>query len=455
MNIELMVAEIGSTTTIVNGFSGLKSGEPRFLGRGLSPTTVLIGDVTAGLKNAIEDLRLNLNAGSISWDDFYATSSAAGGLRMTVHGLVYDMTVRAAREAALGAGAVIKYVTAGKLRKLDVQKIYDINPNLILLAGGVDFGERDTALYNAEIIQSMDIKAPVIYAGNIENIEEIKSIFAGSGRRLYIAENVYPKVDVLNTGPTRKIIQSAFEENITNAPGMKKVRDMVNGSIIPTPGAIMEAASCLYDEIGDLIVIDVGGATTDIHSVTAGSEEIQRISISPEPLLKRTVEGDLGVFLNIPNLIEIMDIEKLKAEFGDDAVKFIASPKPIPETEAEKKIVEALTLKAIGTALSRHAGHIRYIYGASGKRRISEGRDLSNVKYAIGTGGALTMLPDGREIIERSIKSRKDEQLYPKDVNILIDHDYIMASTGVMMKGYRDAALQLLKSSLGLLKVRG
>lgn len=451
MKIELLAAEIGSTTTIVNGFSGLKSKEPIFLGRGIAPTTAITGDVTTGLQNAVEDLRSNLKADTISWDNFYATSSAAGGLRMTVHGLVYDMTVKAVREAALGAGAVIKYVTAGKLRKNDIKRIIEINPNLMLLAGGVDFGERDTALYNARLIADMDIKSPVIYAGNIENIDEIKSIFEGKARKLYIAENVYPKVDMLNTDPTRKIIQNAFEENITNAPGMKKVRNMVNGSIIPTPGAVMEAASNLYSEIGDLLVMDVGGATTDIHSVTPGSEEIQRISMSPEPLAKRTVEGDLGVFLNISNVADIVGADRLREKYGEDAERFLASPKPIPESETEKKIVETLTCEAISTALSRHAGTIRYLYGASGKRKVAEGKDLTNVKFVIGTGGALTMLPDGREVIQKSLTPGKDELLYPRGAGILIDRDYIMASTGVMMKDYRDAALYLLKNSLGLI----
>ena len=34
--------------------------------------------------------------------------------KMTVHGLVYDMTAKAAREAALGAGGILHYVTAGR-----------------------------------------------------------------------------------------------------------------------------------------------------------------------------------------------------------------------------------------------------------------------------------------------------------------------------------------------------
>lgn len=176
MKVDILVAEIGSTTTVVNAFGNFDT-FPVFIGQGQSATTVLEGDVNIGLKGAIYDLANNLSTESIDYKELLATSSAAGGLRMTVHGLVYDMTVKAAKEAALGAGANIKLVTAGKLRKSDLKKINDINPNIILIAGGVDYGERDTALYNAELIAEMNLDVPVIYAGNIENHEEIKELF--------------------------------------------------------------------------------------------------------------------------------------------------------------------------------------------------------------------------------------------------------------------------------------
>ncbi|MFA7411876.1 MAG: glutamate mutase L, partial [Tissierellaceae bacterium] len=165
MKIDLLVAEIGSTTTVVNGFDGFDTC-PRFIGQGQFPTTVLEGDVNVGLKGAIDDLARKI-ASPIEYKELLATSSAAGGLRMTVHGLVYDMTVRAAREAALGAGANIKLVTAGKLRKSDLKKLQELEPNIILIAGGVDYGERDTALHNAELIAEMELNIPLIYAGNI------------------------------------------------------------------------------------------------------------------------------------------------------------------------------------------------------------------------------------------------------------------------------------------------
>ncbi len=448
MKIDVLVAEIGSTTTVVNAFNGIGTMNPAFVGQGQAPTTVLEGDVTVGLKGAIDSLTENLRADDLTWDDMLATSSAAGGLKMTVHGLVYDMTVRAAKEAALGAGGIIKMITSGKMRRTDLKKIHEIKPNIILVAGGVDYGERDTALYNLEMILSMGLNIPVIYAGNIENQEEVRLMCEEAGNQVYIVENVYPKIDTLVVEPTRKIIQDAFEEHIIHAPGMSKVRELVKGPIIPTPGAVMEAARVLKDELGDLVVFDVGGATTDVHSVTNGSEEINSILINPEPEAKRTVEGDLGVYVNVNHVVEKIGIDNIKKEFPD-ADEILANYKPIPKTDRERQFVERMTTEAVLTSLERHAGHLRYFYTASGKRTVAEGKDLTAIKYIIGTGGALTRLPHKKEILEKVKTHGKEQELYPTlAAKILIDEDYILSSLGVLSKSYREDAVKLMKKSL-------
>jgi len=448
MKINVLVAEIGSTTTVVNAFNGIGTSCPAFAGQGQAPTSVLQGDVTVGLKGAIDDLKNNLHTDELTWDDMLATSSAAGGLKMTVHGLVYDMTVRAAKEAALGAGGIIKMITSGKMRRTDLKKIQEIMPNIILVAGGVDYGERDTALHNLDMILSMGLNIPIIYAGNVENQEEVRLMCEEAGNQVYIVENVYPKIDTLVVEPTRKIIQDAFEEHIIHAAGMSKVRELVKGPIIPTPGAVMEAAKVLKEELGDLIVFDVGGATTDVHSVTQGSEEVNLILLSPEPEAKRTVEGDLGVYVNVNHVVEKIGIDNLRKEFPDTD-EILENYKPIPVTQREKEFVERITKEAVLTSLERHAGHLRYFYTASGKKTVAEGKDLTAVKYIIGTGGALTRLPNKRNILEKVKTHGKQQELYPSEAaKVLIDEDYILSSLGVLSKSYRDDALLLMKKSL-------
>jgi len=449
MNADVLIAEIGSTTTLVSAFA--LSGEPRLLGQGQAATTVLEGDVRVGLTNAIDDLKSRLGVANLNYGELLASSSAAGGLKMCVHGLVYDMTVHAARAAALGAGAVVRQTTAGKLTQADLDEQRTIKPNLILLAGGTDGGERETALYNAELLAKEGTGAPVLYAGNAQNQSAIQSIFKQAGVPCYITENVYPKLDALNIEPVRKQIHAAFERHIVSAPGMEHIRDMVTGAILPTPGAVMESAMLLYDEIGDLLVIDIGGATTDVHSVTNGSDEIAQLLTTPEPFNKRTVEGDLGLFINAHHLVDQIGEAKLSRELELDVAAVMRDYKPIPVSPKQFRLTQRLCLEAGLTAISRHAGKLRHYYTPQGRATAAEGKDLTQVKTIIGTGGALTRLPERERILRQFADCNGGgAMLYPKPgvMRLAFDEGYVMASLGVLAKTNPAAAKTLLMQSL-------
>ena len=451
MKVDVLVAEIGSTTTVVNAFHRLDDKTPVFLGQGQAPTSVLQGDVCVGLQGAVDDLCRRQGWKDIQYDAMLATSSAAGGLRMTVHGLVYDMTVRAAREAALGAGANLHQVTAGIMQEEDLEDLQDVNPNLILIAGGTDYGERRTALENAKLIRELNLNVPVIYAGNVQNQTRIQKLFADAPAELYVVENVYPRLDDLNIEPARKVIHDVFEKHIIHAPGMERVRTMVNGAIIPTPGAVMECAKLLYEQVGDLVVLDVGGATTDIHSVTEGSEEIASIQLSPEPMAKRTVEGDLGVFVNARSMAKQIGMYNLEKEIGQDPTPIFENYKAIPETPEQFKLTEALAWHAASDALERHCGRFRHTYGSNGRQTFADGKDLTNVKYLVATGGALTRLPGRKGIMERLCHLNDGGKLlFPKAQNLklLEDKNYYMASLGVLSRYHKEAAIALLKQDM-------
>jgi uncharacterized protein (TIGR01319 family) len=452
MKVDVLVAEIGSTTTLVNAFLDIAGGNPVLWGQGQAPTSVQEGDVCAGLRLAIKDLCRNKGADFLEYTEMLATSSAAGGLKMTVHGLVYDMTARAAKEAALGAGAIIHQVSAGLLREADLEKLIQVRPNIIMLAGGVDHGERETVIHNAKRILDLGLAIPVIYAGNVDNQDEMRRLFKDSAMPLSVVENVYPHIDALNVEPARAVIQDVFEEHIVQAPGMEHVRDMVGGAIIPTPGAVMLCAKLLYQVLGDLMVLDVGGATTDVHSVTAGSEEIARIALFPEPLAKRTVEGDLGVYVNMQNLVDLVGKKKLETELGFPLEEATKTYRHIPQTVRELQFVERLAQEAAIRGTERHAGHIRHVYGPAGRSDIAEGKDLTQVKYIVGTGGALTRLPRRVAMMEAIVPHNKTGHFLfpPETAAILVDNDYIMASLGALSKRYPGAALKLLEKSLGI-----
>lgn len=443
LSVDALAAEIGSTTTLVNAFDGLET-VPRFVGQGVAETSVTAGDVLIGLNLAIDDLKRSLGADTLTWDAFFATSSAAGGLKMSVHGLVYDMTARAAKEAALGAGAMVRMVTAGKLCRDDLDELLALRPNIILLAGGTDYGEKETVLYNARAIASLQMRTtPVLFAGNVQAKSGVRRIFEDADLPLHVTENVYPKLDMLNVAPARREIQRLFEKHIVAAPGMEHLRDRVSGRILPTPGAVMEAAQLLYGVMGPLVALDIGGATTDVHSVCEESENIARMQTSAQPFAKRTVEGDLGLYLNAETVLNMGE---------PDAVTLPGYWPPIPKTAEHMALAEKLAVKAGQTALLRHAGTLRHLYTPSGRTTVAEGKDLTQCQTLIATGGALTRLP-GREKILTKLRDMNGNgmMLYPRPnaMHIRIDNHYIMASLGVLSLHHPKAAVKLLQDSFG------
>ena len=402
MKIDLLCAEIGSTTTVVNAFDDIDSKNPVFLGQGVAPTTVQDGDVTIGLQRAKDDLQSRLMTDTLEAADVLATSSAAGGLTMTVHGLVPDMTVRAAREAALGSGAVIRAVTAGKLRPSDIERCLAVRPRIVMVSGGVDHGERATALFNFEALAKALPDVPILYAGNVDNHDDIRRLAERFGTPLYITQNVYPTLDELNVSPAREVIQTVFESHIVEAPGMARIRDTVTGAIMPTPGAVMAMAEHLYDALGDLLVLDVGGATTDVHSVTWGSERFRPMITSPEPFSKRSVEGDLGVFLNRSQVIGAMTYQERCLLPSTYEEELLCIP-DMPRTEEEIQLILPLVFTCASEALNRHAGQLVEHYTPRGRVQTVRGRDLSAVGTVLATGGALTRLPSAESMVRRLI----------------------------------------------------
>jgi uncharacterized protein (TIGR01319 family) len=351
------------------------------------------------------------------------------------------MTLRAAREASLGAGAILKFTTAGLLQKHDLDEICRIQPNIILLAGGVDYGDRNVVLRNAEALASRKLKAPVIYAGNISAQAEVRQILESAGMPVFLVENVYPRIDELNIEPVRKVIQAVFARHIITAPGMEKVKILITGDIVPTPGAVMMSAELLYEGIGDLVTIDVGGATSDVHSVTEGSQKFAKMMVAPEPRSKRTVEGDLGVFVNAAHTVEA----------AGERLESIENIEPVPSSAESKQHSVTLAQWAVDLALWRHAGEVRVAYGAYGRSELVEGRDLTAVKYLIGTGGALTRLGMGGEILRAIRHDPRCRKLLPaSNTRVLVDTHYIMAAAGILSRHHKDAAKKLLLESIGL-----
>lgn len=424
----VVTLEIGSTITKANAFV-LAEGRFRHAGQGFAATSVAQGDVGVGVDAALAELRANCSA-EVDGAEVFVNSSAAGGLRMSVHGLTQGMTARAAREAALGAGAIVALTTVGAIDSYDLDELRELRPNIVLLAGGVDHGEKRTVLRNARALAEAGLRAPVVYAGNAAVRRQVQEIFAAVDEKVMLADNVFPDVDVLRIEPVRELIHEVFNEHIVQAPGMSRLAALSRDGILPTPGAVLLATEIFANTVGDALVMDVGGATTDVHSVTDGSPEWVSHSIDPEPRAKRTVEGDLGVFVNAHNVAEMSE----DPEAGV-SMEFLSA---MPSNEREASVTRWLTGRAVEVGIRRHAGGVVDLFTPTGKTQIVRGKDLTAVRWIVGTGGALTKIDGGADILARIRLGAGARLLPPPEARILIDRHYRFSALGTIAQSYPD-----------------
>lgn len=126
------------------------------------------------------------------------------------------------------------------------------------------------------MLKEGNIRVPIVVAGNKSAVDEIEDIFKEGNIYYRVCDNVMPKLNQLNVEPARELIRDIFMEKIVEAKGMKKAEEFINGILMPTPAAVLYAGEALAngsedeDGISDLMIVDIGGATTDIHSLADG-----------------------------------------------------------------------------------------------------------------------------------------------------------------------------------------
>ncbi|HXZ53017.1 MAG TPA: methylaspartate mutase accessory protein GlmL [Burkholderiales bacterium] len=425
------------------------------LASGQGPSTVTT-DISVGMRLALEDLERQL--GTLPTFRYrLGSSSAAGGLRMVTVGLVRELTAEAARRAALGAGAKLVGTFAYRLTAADMARVTALAPDLVLLAGGTDGGNSDVILHNARAVGTSTLGCPIVYAGNRAAWDEAKMLLAG--KEVLCTDNVMPEFNVLNIEPARAAIRELFIRRIVHAKGIDRARGECDAVLMPTPAAVMEGARLLADGcanvagLGELVVVDPGGATTDVHSVASGATTTPGALERglPEPRVKRTVEGDLGMRHNAATIVEVSGVAKVAADAGlpvqtvewliDELAREVGR---LPSTAEEQALDRALARAALRLAMKRHCGTVETVYSALGPVNVQTGKDLSSIKVVVGTGGVIAHSAAPLDLLETVLADAAEpESLRPRAPRFLIDRQYLLYACGLLGHVEPQAALEL------------
>ena len=431
-----------------------------------SPTTVET-NIMDGYHSAINKLGYEFKRNQRLYRKI-ACSSAAGGLRMITIGLIPDLTATAAKNAALGAGAKVEKVYAGTLNKKEILEIQSLNPDIILLCGGTDGGNEKVVCDNAKNIASSKIKSNFVFAGNKVVVDVVTSEFISHDKKIDVAENVMPEIGVLNIESVQSIIRKIFLDNIIRAKGIESTSKDIDNVLMPTPMSILNATKLIADGTknqkgwGNSLVVDLGGATTDIHSAADGEASRPNVTRKglPEPYLKRTVEGDIGMRYCIEGIIngEGLNIvvkdcgfEKEKVENYCSLVK--KNQAHLPVSSEERRIERSLAKVAVEIAVHRHAGTLKNIYTPMGEVFVQSGKDLSDISIVIGTGGAIVESDSPNEILKKiAFNPSEPFSLRPQTPTYYLDKDYILFAVGLLNEVDPNIAFRIAQKSLAHIK---
>jgi len=382
-----------------------------------------------------------------------ACSSAGGGLRIAVVGNEELVTAEAGRRVALSSGGKVVDVIAasGRVPDTDPWSVlrHTTRPDVVLLTGGTDGGNAEPIREAARSLVDSGWRGPVVVAGNIEARDEVGRILAQIPHVL--ADNVVPRIGVLAPESARAAIREMFLAHVIGGKHLSKRADftaMVRGA---TPDVVLTAVELLargldaeHPGAGDVVVVDVGGATTDVHSVVEPDPEdagLSREVVATTPVT-RTVEGDLGMRWSAPSTV----VESRLTDLEEAAERRHADPGYLPDTDHETDVDEAIASAATGLALRRHAGRSRVVVSPEGRVVERSGKDLREVDLLVCSGGVFR---NGRAgVAQRVVEGSTGADVeggwqLPRQPRVVVDHDYVLAAAGLLAGRHPEAAYRL------------
>ena len=398
---------------------------------------------TAQSPTTLDDVVTGVLAATAEFPDapVVACSSAGGGLRLAVVGYEELISAEAGHRAALSAGARVVHVAAGVLDDAALAALRRSAPDVVLLVGGTDGGEASVLRANAATLaSSASLQGPsasarvlggsgvlpwsvhVVLAGNAAVRAEVASVLRGGGLPVTEADNVLPDIGRLAPESARTAIRGVFLEHVIGGDRLStdpRLRAWVRAV---TPDAVLEGVTVLARELAadrvSVVVLDVGGATTDVYCVP--DPDAEQATLGREavgvPARRRTVEGDLGVSWSVDALRTAAAAEGLPVP-GDDPLELGEAAATI----ALRRHLRAEAGYGPGGASARSAGLV-VLSGGVFRHATPSAVEQVVARVAADAGGAGSIL-DGTPVV--------------------VDRQYVLAAVGLLAADHPDAAAAL------------
>ncbi|MGX9417389.1 glutamate mutase L [Vibrio sp. WJH972] len=248
-------------------------------------------------KSILDDLMYKCGAtiDRFAKEDVHICSSANGGLSTLIIGVTNSFSLKYATNIAFNSG--INIIDTVLLQNIEEYSIPSDLIDVVIIVGGIDSHSNifDESLYN--YVEQLNY-SNIVYVGtekdvpsiqaNIKNIEILPNVI---DERLHIVEE-----------HLKTYLTNLYQQDIEGKEDIKDLYEKTANQIFSTPYIVNQALPLIdskFSVANPFILLDIGGATTDVHY----SKDLVDENIVTENEFDRLVFKKLGVYKSRQSLI--------------------------------------------------------------------------------------------------------------------------------------------------------
>jgi uncharacterized protein (TIGR01319 family) len=353
-------------------------------------------------KNIFDDL--NSKCADIlakySKEETFVCSSANGGLSTLIIGISQSFSLKFATNIAFNSGInIIDTVLYSHINEYEAPRE---TIDVVIIAGGID---SNADLFDDTLLRYLlHVKYHnIVYVGSSSSAEFLQNNI----ENLRVFNNIITNKLQVDEGALKEYLTNLYQEDIIGKEDIKELYGITANQIYSTPYVVNQTLPYLhehFDVVDPFLLIDIGGATTDIHYST----DLVHDNILTTSGYDRLVFKKLGVFKSRQSLV----YSAKNNEFVYELLNHLLVNENILEEHSEKatRILMQLAIFLVLYKVSKH--HESYIE-----------LTLEKLNSIVLTGGITKVLSfeECEEIIQFFYKKILHYHNTPK---IILDSDY-------------------------------